>query len=197
MSFFCRNGQPHSHDTREQSRECWGVARVVSVPAAEAAVQRAISRTYSDAPNVSVWGDGEPEVRGAYLRPEEQAAPVRVSRPMAKPLTGHKPQVTVPAGRYAIEMDGTLKFYVVDRPTEGHWAGYTFVKVQASDETFPIKNRAMRQAILDRIDEVGVEEAMLRYGREIGRCGHCGRTLTNEESRARGIGPVCAGKMGF
>ena len=30
-----------------------------------------------------------------------------------------------------------------------------------------------------------------------GSCGHCGRTLTNEESRARGIGPICAGKMGW
>lgn len=37
-------------------------------------------------------------------------------------------------------------------------------------------------------------EAMLTYGREIGRCGHCGTTLTNEASRAAGIGPVCARK---
>lgn len=37
--------------------------------------------------------------------------------------------------------------------------------------------------------------AMLRYGREIGSCGHCGRTLTNDESRALGIGPVC--RKGF
>lgn len=35
------------------------------------------------------------------------------------------------------------------------------------------------------------KEAMLRYGRELGRCGHCFRTLTNDESRALGIGPVC------
>jgi Family of unknown function (DUF6011) len=41
------------------------------------------------------------------------------------------------------------------------------------------------------------EAAMLRYGREIGRCGHCNRTLTDESSRQAGIGPVCAAKAGF
>ena len=108
------------------------------------------------------------------------------------------PLPDVPAGRYAVDgEDGTLKFYRVDRPTEGRWAGYTFVKVQASDELHPVKGRIASAAILNKIVAVGPQEAMLRYGREIGSCGHCGRTLTNEESRERGIGPVCAGKMGW
>jgi hypothetical protein len=37
-------------------------------------------------------------------------------------------------------------------------------------------------------------EAMLNFGRKIGKCGHCGRVLTNQASREAGIGPVCAGK---
>lgn len=41
------------------------------------------------------------------------------------------------------------------------------------------------------------EAAMARFGHEIGRCGYCGRTLTDAESRARGIGPVCARSAGF
>lgn len=183
-----------THDSVAAVRECAGV------PARrEAAVAAAVSRTYSDATNVPVWG--EPEARGAYLRPEEEPRRVTVARPAARvqPLLGTPKshgESGVPAGRYAIEVDGTLKFYVVDRPTEGKWKGYTFVKVQASDDTFPVRNREARTAILAQISD-DVEGAMLRYGREIGRCGHCGRTLTNEESRARGIGPVCAGKMGF
>lgn len=36
--------------------------------------------------------------------------------------------------------------------------------------------------------------AMARYGLEMGRCGYCGRDLTDEESRTRGIGPVCYAK---
>ena len=51
--------------------------------------------------------------------------------------------------------------------------------------------------ILARIAAVGAEAASARYGHEIGECGICGRQLTNDESRARGIGPVCAAKAGW
>lgn len=112
--------------------------------------------------------------------------------------------VDVPAGRYAIvvgdsdpEGDGsTVKFYKVDRPTEGRWAGRTFVNVQASDDFYPVRNGSERAKILTAI-AADPQAAMLRYGVELGSCGHCGRTLTNEESRARGIGPICASKMGW
>lgn len=103
----------------------------------------------------------------------------------------------VPAGRYAIWRDGddglpVLRFYVVDRPTEGRWAGYVFVKRQASDDLYPVRDRDERALILAAIEEQGVDHTLRLYGQEIGQCGRCGRTLTNEESRAAGIGPVCA-----
>ena len=34
--------------------------------------------------------------------------------------------------------------------------------------------------------------AALRYAQELGRCSRCNRTLTDEASRARGLGPECA-----
>lgn len=102
----------------------------------------------------------------------------------------------VEAGHYAVEVDGTLKFYVVDRPTDGRWAGFTFLSVQASDEKHPIKHRQTKAAILALI-AADPKEAMLRYGREIGRCGHCNRTLTDETSRGLGIGPVCRAKLSW
>ena len=40
-------------------------------------------------------------------------------------------------------------------------------------------------------------EAAVAYGKMTGACAICGRHLENEESVARGIGPVCAGKYGF
>jgi hypothetical protein len=52
-------------------------------------------------------------------------------------------------------------------------------------------------AIARKIIEAGPKEAMLRYGREIGACGHCGRALTNRDSRRAGIGPVCAKGKGW
>lgn len=100
----------------------------------------------------------------------------------------------VPEGRYAIEnVDGALRFYQIDRPTEGKWAGYVFVNVLASDERHPVRNRAERDRILSVIGQ-NPQAASIRYGREIGACGRCGRTLTDEASRAAGIGPICAAK---
>lgn len=102
----------------------------------------------------------------------------------------------VQAGRYAIpDMHGVLKFYQIDAPT-GKWAGWLFVKVQASDDFYPVKDPAHRERVFREIskDPLG---ALQKYGQQIGRCGHCGRTLTDETSRAVGIGPVCRGEIGL
>jgi hypothetical protein len=40
-------------------------------------------------------------------------------------------------------------------------------------------------------------DAQALYGREIGRCGVCGRHLTDEVTRKRGIGNDCASKLGI
>ena len=99
-------------------------------------------------------------------------------------------------GYYAVDTDGKISFYHVNSPTEGRWAGYTFVDVQAGSDFIKLPSQRVRNAVLAKI-AVDPKEASLRYGREIGRCGVCGRTLTNQDSRDRGIGPVCADKMGW
>ena len=43
-------------------------------------------------------------------------------------------------------------------------------------------------------EAVDLDEAMQAYGQKMGYCGHCGRHLTNDESRKRGLGSVCATK---
>lgn len=43
--------------------------------------------------------------------------------------------------------------------------------------------------------EVNPLEAAKRYGRESGICCSCGADLTNEDSIAAGIGPICAGRF--
>lgn len=103
----------------------------------------------------------------------------------------------VPAGRYAIT-DGTgdTGFYVVQRPTEGQWAGRIFVKRQESDETKRIPFDHQRRVIRE-IEKVGASAASIRYGVEKVRCGVCHRKLTNKASRKAGIGPKCAADMGW
>lgn len=127
----------------------------------------------------------------------DQPGPAKAER-AAAPSQGDVPSAeVVPAGRYAIETeDGAtngLAFYKVDRPTEGKWAGRVFVKLMVSDEEQRM-SWAATKSILAKIAQVGAAEASARYGHEIGECGVCGRTLTNDESRERGIGPICAAK---
>lgn len=93
---------------------------------------------------------------------------------------------------YAVEIEGTLKFY---RIKQGRKAGFFFIDVQASDEFHPIRNGVTKRAIVKAIVEAGPENCMALYGQHIGACGRCGRTLTDAESRARGIGPDCWEKM--
>lgn len=105
----------------------------------------------------------------------------------------------VPAGRYALKVidfeegQNDIRFYKIDAPTEGRWAGRVFVKLLASDEQHPVRNP---KAILEAI-AADVEGALALYGIEIGRCGACNRTLTNKVSRDRGLGADCAQRLGF
>lgn len=98
----------------------------------------------------------------------------------------------VKAGHYALPSSGSndLVFYRVDRPTEGRWAGRTFVKMVVGGKPDSNVPRNAVAGILARI--AADPDAGPRYGREIGRCCVCNRTLTDEPSRAAGIGPVCA-----
>ena len=103
----------------------------------------------------------------------------------------------VPAGRYAVTGErGQTVFVKVDVPADGPFKGKAFVRVQAGDELLRV-NPVTRDALLAKIESDGVEVASRRYGRELGSCGVCGRTLTDEVSRAEGIGPICRGKMGW
>jgi hypothetical protein len=89
-------------------------------------------------------------------------------------------------GRYAIPgTDGTLKFYSVKNGEHK-----IFVNVWASDARWPVKGAA-RLPILEAI--AADPEAGPRFGKEIGACYVCGRTLTDDTSRSLGIGPVCRG----
>lgn len=104
----------------------------------------------------------------------------------------------VPAGHYAIPSatgNNDLDFYRVDRPVQGRWKGYVFVKrVIGGKPDAPVPG-VNKRTVLARIARAGVEEARARYGQEIGRCALCNRHLTDETSRQLGIGPECRKKV--
>ena len=112
------------------------------------------------------------------------AAPAREDRPA--------PMADVPAGRYALEVDGELKFYRVKEAKNGR----KYVSAVAGGPgAFRYFNVSVDTA--RRVRELIAEDpeaALVRFGHEVGACGVCASPLTDPESRARGIGPVCAGK---
>ena len=104
----------------------------------------------------------------------------------------------VPDGRYAVQDSGRNDWIFVHISTgkaNTRWEGRRFVKIQASDELHPIRNVERRRAIFATIQHMGWQESTAAYGQHIGKCGRCGRTLTDTESRARGIGPDCWDKL--
>ena len=52
--------------------------------------------------------------------------------------------------------------------------------------------------LLDFLQELAADPETFaqQYGQETGECGMCGRTLTDPESIARGIGPICMERFG-
>lgn len=102
---------------------------------------------------------------------------------------------TVPAGRYALSTNGETAFYQVDRPTKGRWDGWTFVNLihPGGDRIRPVKG-GERGTILARLSDNPATYSA-EYGKHTGTCGVCSRPLSDPESVARGIGPVCAGRL--
>ncbi|HEY6021191.1 MAG TPA: DUF6011 domain-containing protein [Candidatus Paceibacterota bacterium] len=92
-------------------------------------------------------------------------------------------------GNYAIRVDGVVKFYRVSTSKNG----FKNVQVRASDALYMQYGKA-GIAILHKIVEAGLAESQMLFATELGRCWKCGKTLTDETSRAVGMGPDCASK---
>lgn len=83
---------------------------------------------------------------------------------------------------------------VPDRNREGR-----FYLRQVLGGSGAVRVRIGVEAMLAVAAKIAVDPraAMMRYGQELGECGHCYRTLTNDESRALGIGPRCRASKGW
>jgi hypothetical protein len=134
------------------------------------------------------WLGGPASPAATLAQPVAEAVATLATYPETEYPIGH---VHVADGRYAVTLAGedTLRFFKV---ANGWKPGVVFVDEQAGPDTFPIKSRTRRVAILATI--AADTDALARYGRELGTCGMCGLPLTDPTSRALGIGPVCRTK---
>lgn len=86
------------------------------------------------------------------------------------------------------QVDGVI--YKVQRAVHG--SGFLYAKRwDEESQSFEKETGAIRKI---RADHRMTLEQAARFGQVTGTCGHCGRTLTDEDSIAAGIGPICASK---
>jgi len=149
----------------------------------------AAARTWTDkATAAGHWTPGREGTASAWI--SRMIAKVSELKAAAKAAPTTEPVAQVEDGRYAVEEDGVLRFFKVKN---GRRPGFVFLDIQASDEWHKISNVARIRKVVALIAQ-DPKAAMIRYGHELGECGRCGRTLTDEASRAAGIGPVCIDK---
>jgi len=100
----------------------------------------------------------------------------------------------IPRGSYALMTPDAKNETTFYRLWIGDRGGWRLYLLHGPDRTELGRKAAIN--VLGKIAE-NPAEAASRYGLLIGACGICNRRLTNDESRARGIGPVCAERFGW
>lgn len=120
-----------------------------------------------------------------------QADPVKNVAPLATGPNGTA-TTTAPPGRYAVEALGLVTLVEVTKPTEGKWAGYTFIKhVPAYEGQTPETVRGQEAVLVLNEIQTHPQACSASYGRITGRCGICNRRLSDSQSLSMGIGPDC------
>lgn len=129
---------------------------------------------------------------------------IRNSWPEWRELAAQLVEVGGPTGaRFAVATeagsDNDLAFWwIVRHEDQGGMVKYFLRQVIGGQGAVRVRmSPEAMVSIARKIMATGAKQAMLRFGQEIGSCGHCGRTLTNKASRDRGIGPVCAAHKGW
>jgi hypothetical protein len=138
----------------------------------------------------------DPKVR-KEAAPVTQPAAVPAPRPplFVKP---NKHFIFIPPGRYAVPSlsgNNDLDFFETEHGKPGtKWEGFTFVeRIIGGNPNVSIRGEQARR-YLAAIEEYGWEASRLLAAQELGVCMDCGNSLTDEESRRVGKGPVCRNK---
>ena len=117
---------------------------------------------------------------------------------------GTKTNTGTVVARFGVPGGDTRLKVQVEFPPAGKWGGWVFVKDAAeyghakrygSQKPGANYQGDVAQALTAIVADP--KAALVRYAELTSRCGVCGRKLEDEDSVARGIGPVCAAKVGW
>ena len=105
----------------------------------------------------------------------------------------------IEADGITVRPEGSDRSVQIDKVTHGKWAGWFFVKDEFGRKLGSQRpGQTFKGEALDALRWVAAnrELAFVTHGKATGHCGICRRQLTNPESVERGIGPVCASRIG-
>ncbi len=130
-----------------------------------------------------------------FAHPAHQHGPVEDTRQRIKVVLNEKSQwlSVFDANTYAGEEAGFGKKFGSQRPGSGDYHGDILTTTEiCANEVRPFK-------VTDLIEAIVANPAggLSAYGHLTGTCSICRRPLEDAESVARGIGPVCADKVGL
>lgn len=198
MSIRCGNGN-HTHETVAEVRACYNRP--------DRTAQQ--FRTNRFAGTCKLCGGNVPAEAGRCDRgesgwevfhlPGECPEKVDIDADVNRTLRGGPDNryAIIEPGHYATKSltgNNDYDFWRVDRPDEGTYAGKTFVKRVIGGKPSVNVNRPTKFAALEAILTEGIDVCGQRYGVELGQCRRCNRHLTDQVSRAAGIGPDCANR---
>lgn len=93
--------------------------------------------------------------------------------------------------KYALVTDDKIIFYEVRTGTKGRWEGVQFldrlVGAPGDWQRYPVKGAA-KTAIMAKLDK----DAAIRFSKHFTVCAVCSSPLSDPESLAAGLGPICA-----
>lgn len=117
---------------------------------------------------------------------------------------GHDPDALKKAGAAPAELepgtyfetiangDGT-DYIQIWKAQRSKTSGHVYVKKLFRNGAWKYA-AGMTKHVLNSCETLSFEKAV-EYGKMYGQCGSCGKTLTNPDSIAAGIGPICADKF--
>ena len=164
-------------------------------PGQLAAVEKAIARDQERAKERQDRVDNAPAISTTKLEAAFDAARAKADRPNAlgvwvKPITmrSGETDVRISEGSAGSQWQGMLFIKTADGKKLGHIKGGKFIRRYECND---VEAEAVMDCASDPL------KAAIAYGKAWSRCAVCARTLTNDGSIERGIGPICAEKFGW
>lgn len=192
----CKN----THPTVADVRACFGNTRIDAATDGQRSYAQGLLREriptadYADLTEDRINAFSKEEASRFLTAMREQPVRPKADKGVAKMLDGEF--ADIPEGYYAVRAkDDTIDFFKIVDGRHNRLLFQVFGSPGSLSQN-QIKRTELARSVLKAINEDHVGSMKL-FGLELAICGACGSPLTNEVSRATGIGPVCARKKGW